>query len=219
VARCGSEQVALRLPYPELVNGKKLRRENPRVWALWNLAHEVQQRAFGRNPFGDLSEDQDWQLQVAGSAFVPQLLSGRFDQGFAGRSFNPANYHGPVKSQPQKGKTAPGGTVSLYELQRDIPSACAGGQDRGAGGIAAYCGSLDWRGHAVSVSLSRPPGSGDSSRAAPGKRSQSRSSLPFTARDGALRALGRPGGLPYFAGSVYSPSIESSKPSAPGLPL
>jgi hypothetical protein len=104
VARCGTEEVSLQLPYLELVNEKKMKAEVPRVWRLWNLLCEVQQRAFGKSPFSDLSGDQRWQLQTTGQAVVPELLSGRFDKGFGGRAFNALKYHGPVRSAPQRGR-------------------------------------------------------------------------------------------------------------------
>jgi hypothetical protein len=87
VAMCGRTQKAFELPYPETVDFKKLKRTNPRVAALWDLAYNVRRRSFGRNfSFYHTSANQDAAFQALGAEVVPAIKSGIYDRGFANGS-------------------------------------------------------------------------------------------------------------------------------------
>jgi TonB family protein len=74
IARCGSQQIKLRLVDPRIV------RSAPRD--LWELANRVITRTFpGRVPWNDGSEAADGAMQTAGAQLIPELSSGRYDQG------------------------------------------------------------------------------------------------------------------------------------------
>jgi TonB family protein len=102
VARCGEEKRVLKLPYPELVQWDRMKKERPEVVRLWNLIYDVQGRVFGESLFAKLatntlSPEVDRQMQEAGQKFVPELLAGRFAEGFqSGWKPNASLYHAPV---------------------------------------------------------------------------------------------------------------------------
>ena len=100
VAKCGEREVALRFPYRAQINLERLKQGAPRVAELLNLWDEVKTTAFGSaEPFQGSSVETDLDLQQAGAAIVPELMSGRFDRGFAGGSISKqlSDYRGPVR--------------------------------------------------------------------------------------------------------------------------
>ena len=101
VAMCGTAQKVFELPYPEILDFKKLKRTSPQVASLWQLAYNVQRRSFGRNfSFYDASASQDAAFQALGAEVVPGIKSGIYDRGFANGSHLESllkEYSGPVK--------------------------------------------------------------------------------------------------------------------------
>jgi TonB family protein len=82
VAKCGTREVAIYLPYPEQVNLDRLKKKSPGLARWWNLEDTVRERAFGsREIFYKISAEDDVALQREGEAVVSQLRSGRFDKG------------------------------------------------------------------------------------------------------------------------------------------
>src|SRR6266481_3311021 len=101
VSMCGRAQRVFELPYPETVDFKKLKRTNPRVASLWDLAYSVQRRSFGSSfSFYHASASQDAAFQALGAEVVPAIRSGIYDRGFANGSHLESllkEYSGPVK--------------------------------------------------------------------------------------------------------------------------
>ena len=110
VAQCGASAVVLDLPISEKVDLKRMKRAHPEIAGLWDLVDEITSRAFGsKDVFRDRTEEEDLLLQQAGERLVPELVSGRFDQGLDAAvkgnvgSWNSPNfrsllagYHGPI---------------------------------------------------------------------------------------------------------------------------
>lgn len=85
VAKCGTATKVLEFPYPVEVNWKALKRSSPDADALWNIDYRIERRAFGKHsPFYEPSSDQEKQLEHAGTAVVPELLSGKYDEAYRG---------------------------------------------------------------------------------------------------------------------------------------
>ena len=83
VAKCGSSEKLLKLPYTDAVDFDRLTKNEPRVKALYNLAFDVIRRAFGKkSPLHELSKEQEVQVQELGKQYLEELRSGRFDRGF-----------------------------------------------------------------------------------------------------------------------------------------
>lgn len=82
VAECGSREAVVRLPFPQQVNLERLRKRNPELARWWDLQHAIRERAFGTaEVFSDVSGEQEDHLQRLGESLLPELLSGRFDNG------------------------------------------------------------------------------------------------------------------------------------------
>jgi hypothetical protein len=85
VANCGSQENVVEFPYPETVDLKILHRNNPRINNLWDLAYKIRPRAFGpHSPFRDPSPAEEKLLEDRGTQLLPELLSGKYNAGFAG---------------------------------------------------------------------------------------------------------------------------------------
>jgi len=101
VARCGRTENVFELPYPETVDLKKLKRTNPRVASLWDLAYGVVSRSFGKDfSFYNNSVSQDAAFQSLGAKIVPAIKSGIYSRGFANGSHLESllsEYSGPVQ--------------------------------------------------------------------------------------------------------------------------
>jgi TonB family protein len=83
VAKCGSSERVLHLP--PITDFDKLRATAPpRIVGLWELATDIIVRAFGKEEiFQGITPQQDWELQLTGKALEPELMSGRYDRGWA----------------------------------------------------------------------------------------------------------------------------------------
>lgn len=116
VATCGPTRSVLELPDESKVDLKKLKSENAKMSRLWNLISDVVDPAFGKNDiFQGRTEAEDLVLQRAGQEIVPELASGRYDEGLAaavhghdGAWRHPSirdllkDYRGPITSSEAK---------------------------------------------------------------------------------------------------------------------
>jgi TonB family protein len=106
------------LPYPEEIDLKKLKRDSPEVFAIWNLRNQIDKRVFGeKSLYYDISAEQDMRLQRFGEQIVPDLLAGTYDAGFRSGPLAKmlANYHGPVIPEIPKSKLLHAETVHFLE--------------------------------------------------------------------------------------------------------
>jgi TonB family protein len=84
VAQCHDSERLFRLPYPETLDMAALKRNAPRVAALYGLEWEIYKRAFkGKDVFHDIRPAEDLELQRFGASLVAELRSGMYDLGFA----------------------------------------------------------------------------------------------------------------------------------------
>jgi TonB family protein len=101
VAMCGKMEKVFEIPYPETVELEKLKKTNPQVASLWDLAHDVPRRVFGEDfSFYNTSASQDAAFQALGAEVVPAIKSGVYDRGFKNGSHLESllsEYKGPVK--------------------------------------------------------------------------------------------------------------------------
>ncbi len=104
VVQCGQAERIFRLPYWGTVDFKGLRKEAPRIAALWNLAYRVRERVFGKeSPFDTSSATYDAELQKVGAEMVSELRSGAFNAGLSGEELSQIlfeKYRGPVVISP-----------------------------------------------------------------------------------------------------------------------
>jgi len=85
VATCGHKRSVLELPDESEVDAKKLKSANATMSRLWNLMSDVVDPSFGKDDiFQGRTDEEDLVLQRAGQEFVPELASGRYDEGLAG---------------------------------------------------------------------------------------------------------------------------------------
>jgi hypothetical protein len=83
VAQCGQTERLFHLPFPADVKMETLKDRDPQVAALFDLAWDVAERAFGgKTDFHDLPPDEDLQRRPLGATLVPELRAGWFDLGF-----------------------------------------------------------------------------------------------------------------------------------------
>jgi TonB family protein len=84
VATCGPMTSVLELPDESNVDLKKLKSANAKMSRLWDLISDVVAPAFGKDDiFQGRTEEEDLVLQRAGQEIVPELASGRYDEGLA----------------------------------------------------------------------------------------------------------------------------------------
>jgi hypothetical protein len=83
VARCGQAEKVFELPFPEEVDFKTLKRINPRIGSLWDLARHVSARAFGKSfSFYDASASDDANFRALGAQIFPELKSGAYGRAY-----------------------------------------------------------------------------------------------------------------------------------------
>ncbi len=118
VAACGPTKSVLVLPDESFVNFKRLKSAHPVMGRLWNLMSDILDPAFGEGDiFQGRTEAEDLVLQRAGQQIVPELVSGRYDEGLAaavqGNDItwqHPSmrellqDYHGPITNAEVKAK-------------------------------------------------------------------------------------------------------------------
>lgn len=70
------------MPDTAMVDLTKLTAAHRQIGLLWNLMGQIVQAGFGKPElFQQLTENEDLALQSAGQQVVPDLLSGRYDEG------------------------------------------------------------------------------------------------------------------------------------------
>ena len=83
VAKCGTHERLYELPYPETLKFEALKRADSRITDLWDLAEDVEDRAFGGEfSFASATPEQNSERQELGAKVVPEIMSGKFDSGF-----------------------------------------------------------------------------------------------------------------------------------------
>jgi TonB family protein len=83
VAKCGTQERLYELPYPETLKFEALKMADSRITALWDLADDVEERAFGKDfSFGRATAAQNRERQELGAKVVPEIMAGKFDSGF-----------------------------------------------------------------------------------------------------------------------------------------
>jgi hypothetical protein len=115
VARCGTQQKMFELPDPESLRFEALQLADKHVTDFWDLAATMEAHAFGSDfSLAKLTPEEDKQTQNLGAKLVPEIKSGRYDQGFADQScpyaecsaHNAASalqgYTGPILSCPKE---------------------------------------------------------------------------------------------------------------------
>jgi hypothetical protein len=80
VARCGSADRVLHLPFDQQIEPDRLRRKHPRVAALWQLHSRL---LHSVPPLAGLSDSENLDTQRRGESLVPLLISGAFNRGFS----------------------------------------------------------------------------------------------------------------------------------------
>ncbi|HLY15803.1 MAG TPA: energy transducer TonB [Bryobacteraceae bacterium] len=87
-AKCGTDTNVVRLPGDWTVDMAGLKRQQPKIAALWALESAIGTQAFGSFPSIDVvPAEMAARLEPAGEAILAGLKSGKFDAGFAPRSF------------------------------------------------------------------------------------------------------------------------------------
>lgn len=115
VARCGNQQKMFELPDEESLRFDAIHLADSHLAAFWELAATMEVHAFGSDfSLATLTPQEDHDAQALGAKLVPEIKSGRFDQGFADQScpyaecpgHNAASalqgYEGPIFACPPK---------------------------------------------------------------------------------------------------------------------
>jgi len=110
VERCGDREEVIRLPLPETIDEKEMRRAHPEIANLWNLASILFDVAFHGNPLSSDYREPDVEDQRAAEPFIAKLRSGAFDKGFSKSDASAAQqpwstvfnyYHGVLAAPPR----------------------------------------------------------------------------------------------------------------------
>jgi hypothetical protein len=115
VARCGTQQKMFELPDQESLRFEALQHADKHVTDFWDLAATMEAHAFGSEfSLAKLTPEEDKKAQDLGAKLIPEIKSGRYDQGFADQScpyaecsaHNAASalqgYIGPIFTCPDK---------------------------------------------------------------------------------------------------------------------
>jgi hypothetical protein len=87
VARCGDKQKMFELPDQESLRFEALTHADSHVAALWKLAATMESHAFGEDfSLAKVTGAPDQEAQALGAKLVPEIKSGKYDQGFADNS-------------------------------------------------------------------------------------------------------------------------------------
>ncbi len=87
VARCGAQQKMFELPDQESLRFEALQHADSHVTDFWDLAATIEAHAFGGDfSLAKLTPEEDKKTQDLGAKAVPDIKSGRYDQGFADQS-------------------------------------------------------------------------------------------------------------------------------------
>ena len=99
VMHCGNSERLIKLPYPEELDMSLLKALDPQIADFYYLENRIVEQVFGKEGvFHHITLERDAELQQAGRAILPILLSGRYDRGFWHSKPTVAlqRYHGPV---------------------------------------------------------------------------------------------------------------------------
>ena len=108
VAKCGAEEKVFGFPYPEEVDLQKLRHRTPRVNTLWDLYYQIRSKTFGKQfSFQNLSVEEEKKREEKGTELIRELVSGKFQTGFAGYSCGTQNCEGNYLAWRLKGYAGP----------------------------------------------------------------------------------------------------------------
>ncbi|MGA7914740.1 MAG: hypothetical protein WCA00_05855 [Candidatus Acidiferrales bacterium] len=115
VARCGTQQKMFELPDEESLRFDALHLADTHLTAFWDLAGTMEAHAFGSDfSLAKLTPQEDQDAQALGSKLIPEIKSGRYNQGFADQTcpyaecpdHNVASalqgYSGPIFACPAK---------------------------------------------------------------------------------------------------------------------
>ncbi|MGC1964862.1 MAG: hypothetical protein WA673_00295 [Candidatus Acidiferrales bacterium] len=115
VARCGTQQKMFELPDEEALRFDALQLADSHLAAFWELAATMEAHAFGSDfSLAKISPQEDQDAQALGAKLIPEIKSGRYDQGFADQTcpyaecpdHNVASalqgYEGPIFACPPK---------------------------------------------------------------------------------------------------------------------
>ena len=108
VARCGSQQKMFELPDQETLRFEALLHADKHVTDFWDLAATMEARAFGSDfSLAKLTPEEDKQAQDLGAKLVPEIKSGRYDQGFSDQSCAYAECNAHNAASALQGYTGP----------------------------------------------------------------------------------------------------------------
>jgi len=87
VAQCQQSERLFKLPYRESLDMAALKRNAPRVAALYGLESVICKRAFGnKDVFHDTTPAEDLDLQRLGASLLAEIQDGAYDLGFGDES-------------------------------------------------------------------------------------------------------------------------------------
>jgi hypothetical protein len=108
VARCGSQQKMFELPDQETLRFEALQHADKHVTDFWDLAATMEAHAFGNDfSLAKLTPEEDKQAQDLGAKLVPEIKSGRYDQGFSDQSCAYAECNAHNAASALQGYTGP----------------------------------------------------------------------------------------------------------------
>jgi len=84
VAKCGAETKVFHLPIGDLVDMYRLKRNSRDAMSLYDLYYQLVKEGFKDKSFYKNADAADRELQEAGSIFVDELRSGKYDSGLSG---------------------------------------------------------------------------------------------------------------------------------------
>lgn len=115
VATCGTKHKMFELPDEESLRFEALRHADAHIAAFWDIAGAIEDHAFGEDfSLAKVTPEEDKKFQALGTKVVPEIKSGRYDQGFADQSCPYAEcqahnavsalqgYTGPIFACPKK---------------------------------------------------------------------------------------------------------------------
>ena len=115
VAHCGTQQKMFELPDQESLRFEALQHADKHLTDFWDLAATMEALAFGSDfSLAKLTPEEDKKAQDLGAKLIPEIKSGRYDQGFSDQSCPYAEcsahnatsalqgYSGPIFSCPKE---------------------------------------------------------------------------------------------------------------------
>jgi TonB family protein len=99
-AHCGKDERTFHVPYLETFDFEGFRKASPSAAAIVGLYSDIEKQVSPNEPINGTEHPRDYELQLTGQSFLPDLLSGHFDGAFdKGRLQEMLQqYQGPLKS-------------------------------------------------------------------------------------------------------------------------